>query len=137
MLAAVYSLWLHGFDLNHIGLFAQQPQSVDTLCEQAHCSSLANYNLYSSYLPSLMPIITVVWCLTSDPSLGVLINCHCSENFGQNFEFEEGVSIEGIRFLTDPYQILYCNVFFFSFFEILEAERGSNCCEVCYQILFS
>lgn len=70
-----------------------------------------------------MPIITVVWCLTSDPSLGVLINCHCSENFGQKFEFEEDVSIEGIRFLTDPYQILYCNVFFFPFSKFLKQKE--------------
>lgn len=63
MLAAVDSLWLLGFDLYHIGLFAQQTvsQSVDILCEQAHCSSLANYNLHSSYSTSLMPMITVVW----------------------------------------------------------------------------
>lgn len=30
-LAAVYSPWLLGFDSNHVGLSAQQPQSVDTL----------------------------------------------------------------------------------------------------------
>lgn len=88
-------------------LLSSHSQS-DALREQAHCSSLANYNSCSSYLPSLMPIITVVRWLTSDPSLGVLINCHCSQNFE---EFEEDVSLWGIKGF-----ILQC-VFLFPFWE--------------------